>query len=412
MDMDTTPALKPPDGIESNFVDPPTLMPAVIGTSATVLVLSTSFVALRAFVKLRVWRGHNPEDWLSYAAWAGLASYTGLLVYIEDYGFARHQWDVSVAQFQHILYTINVLYCIYPATTLAAKLSVLFQIKRIFTTAARDVVYWVVTVSIGANVVFYTGLFFSYVFQCWPRAAIWDSDVHGTCISATSSNLAAGILNLISDLEALLLPAWAIWHLSMPIKRKLAAYAVFGIGSIACIIGIVGIYLRVLVLRYSDFTWLCSKAALLVISEIAVVIIVGCTPTLPSLYHYIRRNSQAAVSSKTSGPRPYRDPHSPYNSSQSRGSGASGATKKKLNPRHNPLAKYMVRGGTVGITTLGSRLGGDEEEYELRRHAADGFHRDSVGADNRSDGAIWKGTSQSESNGRDTPPRRDSGTEG
>lgn len=91
--------------------------------------------------------------------------------------------------------------------------------------------FYVVWVSIIANAVFYTGLFFSYIFACWPREAIWNPDVKGVCMSSVSSNMAAGTINFISDLEALLLPAWAIWRLHMPVERKVAVFAVFGVGS-------------------------------------------------------------------------------------------------------------------------------------------------------------------------------------
>lgn len=230
-DPSKTAVLLPPDGLESNFINPPTLMPAVIITSVVLLTLMTACVAARAFVKTFIVRRQHIEDWLCYWAWAGVVTYTGILIYIEDYGFSRHQWDVTKFMMQHILFYLNNLYCIYTWTTLPAKLSVLFQIKRIFTTPEKNIVFWVLWASIIANIIFYVGLFFSYVFQCWPREKVWNDGVQGHCVSAVSSNLAAGILNFISDLEALLLPAWGIWHLHMPIKRKVAVFAVFGVGS-------------------------------------------------------------------------------------------------------------------------------------------------------------------------------------
>ncbi|KAF2278706.1 uncharacterized protein EI97DRAFT_362414, partial [Westerdykella ornata] len=279
-----TPALPPPKGTQSNFIDPPTLMPEVIITASVVLLLMTLCVAARAFVKFFILGQHQIEDLLCYWAWAGVVTYTGTLIYICNYGFARHQWDISRGMFEHIMYYINILYCVYSPTTLPAKLSVLFQIKRIFTTREKNIVWWVVWISIIANIIFYSGLFFSYVFTCWPREAIWNPGVHGSCISSVSSNLAAGILNFLSDLEALLLPAWGIWCLNMPVTKKLAVFAVFGVGSIACVIGLIGIYFRILLLRRPDFTWICTKAALLVISEMATVVIVGCCPSIPRLY--------------------------------------------------------------------------------------------------------------------------------
>lgn len=232
MDLDTTPALTPPGHLLPNFINPPTLMVPVTATCVLVFILPTVFIIIRIFTKSYLTAGHHVEDWLSYFAWAGLVTYTSILFYVEDYGFARHQWDLSVRQFRHTLYFLNILYCIYSPTTLAAKLSILFQIKRIFAAGSKNTIYWVTVASIVANVIFYTALFFSYVFECWPRERIWNPDVPGRCVSAVSSNLVSGILNVVSDLEALFLPAWALWHLRMPIKRKLTAYAVFSIGLV------------------------------------------------------------------------------------------------------------------------------------------------------------------------------------
>jgi hypothetical protein len=206
-------------------------MPAVIITTTIALTLMTLCVCARAYVKTFIVRRHQIEDYLCYWAYAGVITYTGILIYIEDYGFARHQWDITSGMFKHIMYYINILYCVYSPTTLPAKLSVLFQIKRIFTTPEKTSVFYVVWVSIIANAVFYTGLFFSYIFACWPREAIWNPDVKGACVSSVSSNMAAGTINFLSDLEALLLPAWAIWKLHMPVERKVAVFAVFGVGS-------------------------------------------------------------------------------------------------------------------------------------------------------------------------------------
>ncbi|KAI1741681.1 hypothetical protein F4680DRAFT_414737 [Xylaria scruposa] len=322
----------------------------VTATCVLVFIIPTLFIITRIFTKSYLSEGHYIEDWLSYLAWAGLVTYTSILFYIEEYGFSRHQYDLSIPHFSHVMYFLSILYCIYGPVTLAAKLSVLFQIKRIFTTGTREAVYWITVSSIVANIIFYTGLFFSYVFQCWPRERIWDTNIRGRCISATSSNLAAGILNLISDLEALLLPAWAIWHLSMPVKRKLAAFAVFSIGLVACVIGIVGIWLRVAVLRNADFIWWCSQAALLVISEISVVIIVGCIPVLPRFYFYLQHKLRGESLSH-SGDRPQ---HRPYPVKVSDKIG-------KLGTLVTSIAKYMSP-----TEVPGSRV--SDDEYQLRTY--------------------------------------------
>ena len=159
---------------------------------------------------------------------------------------------------------LNIMYIIYGPSTLCAKLSVLFQIKRIFTTTRNGAVYWVIQVSIAANVIFYLGLFLSFIFQCWPREAIWNPLVKGVCTNPVETDFAAGILNMISDVEALILPGWAIWHLKMPVQRKVGIYAVFAVGMLAIVIGAVGLYWRIILLVSPDYTWTCTGAAMLV----------------------------------------------------------------------------------------------------------------------------------------------------
>lgn len=145
-----------------------------------------------------------------------------------------------------------------------AKLSVLFQIKRVFTATTKGAVYWVVQISIAGNIIFYLGLLFAFIFQCWPREAIWNSSVKGACTNPIETDFAAGILNMFSDVEALILPGWAIWHLKMPIQRKMGIYAVFAVGMLAIVIGAVGLYWRIILLESPDYTWTCTGAAMLV----------------------------------------------------------------------------------------------------------------------------------------------------
>ncbi|KAI9162715.1 aromatic prenyltransferase [Paramyrothecium foliicola] len=377
VDPNEPPALTAPKGEKTNYVNPPTLMPAVFVTAALVYFVATASVLARLFVKAYIVRKHNIEDYLSYFAWAGLMTYTSIMVYVENYGLARHMWDIPGSKVSHMLYYVNILYCLYSPTTAAAKLSALFQIRRIFAVSRQNRVWWVVAVSIAANAIVYVALFLCYVFQCWPREKIWDTTglVQGKCIDGNSSNLAAGILNLISDVEALLLPLWAIWHLQVPIKRKLSMYAVFGVGSVACGIGIGGIYVRVLVLRSPDFSWLGTKLAILVISEIAVVIMVGCMPILPRLYMFLRGRNRIEVKAKSKeGLRTIG------------GSGPQSGDKpsRKGNSLSSSLAKYLGPGASAGMTTLASRGSIEEDQFELKSYAAASGIRKTVDIDQES----------------------------
>ncbi|KAI1370082.1 hypothetical protein F4677DRAFT_439369 [Hypoxylon crocopeplum] len=357
MDPTNTSVIPPPPGTQSNFINSPNQLPAVYVTSALVLALPAIGISARLFVRVFVVPSHRIEDYLSYFAFASLVSYVAVILHLSGMGLTRHLYDITLAQIPNILYWTNIVYCIYSVPTAAAKLSVLFQLKSIFTTGTRNVVYWVIMVSIVINIFFYVGLFFSYVFQCWPRDKIWLGDtVAGQCTGAAEVNLSSGILNIISDVEALLIPTWAIWHLSMPVKRKLAALSVFGVSLIGIGIGIGGMYIRVVLLTDIDETWWLTKLALIATSEISIVIFVGCMPFFSRLYHHFRgpRPATKTTTSSKAGVVTFGS------------SDKTGRLRKSQKLAHT-LAKYVGPRG-VGMTTLGSEGGFDEDEFELRKH--------------------------------------------
>ncbi|KAF2438379.1 hypothetical protein P171DRAFT_467114 [Karstenula rhodostoma CBS 690.94] len=360
-DPTTTPVIDPPNGTESNFIDPVDQLTAVYVTSGIVLALATIGIAARLFVKLVVVPGsHLIEDYLSYFAYASFVSYCAVILHLTGMGLTHHMYDVSVAQISNLLYWINIVYCMYSIPTAAAKLSVLFQLRSIFTTGRKNAIYWVIVGSIVVNAIFYTGLFFSYVFQCWPREKIWLGDaVAGKCTDAIQVNLSSGVLNIISDVEALLIPTWAIWHLSLSTKRKLAALSVFAVSLIAIAIGIGGMYIRVILLTNIDQTWWLTKLALLVTAEISIVIFVGCMPSFSRLYHHFRGTGPSAKTTTKSA----KAGLVTYGSSDKQGK--SGKSSKLS----NTMARYMGTGGT-GMTTLDTQDGFDNDDtLELREHA-------------------------------------------
>ncbi|KAI0179547.1 hypothetical protein GGR52DRAFT_311221 [Hypoxylon sp. FL1284] len=175
----------------------------------------------------------------------------------------------------------------------------------------------------------------------------------------------------------------------MPIKQKLAAFAVFGVGSLAWAIGCVGIYLRAGQLGETDFTWICTQAALLVISEICIVIVVGCLPTLPRLYHYLRRRSHSGTTPSEKGS-PNNNSRDPPSSGQSDGSSDWRSRERRQNTLSGSLAKYMRPGFDLGITTLATRASGEERRSELRGRANDVGEANNINKDLDRADVIWK----------------------
>lgn len=112
-----------------------------------------------------------------------------------------------------------------------AKASLLFQLQRTFAPTKIGVVYVTTQILIWGNFAFYFSLFLAVLFECVPQAKIWDPLISGGyCLNRDALMVAAGIVNLISDVAIFILPFWAIWKLHTALKYKLGVAAIFFTG--------------------------------------------------------------------------------------------------------------------------------------------------------------------------------------
>lgn len=79
--------------------------------------------------------------------------------------------------------------------------------------------------------IFYVATTLIKVWECIPRARIWDTSIPGTCLNISMILNASGTFNTVSDVLILLVPVKAVWNLQMKRKRKAAVIAVFTVGS-------------------------------------------------------------------------------------------------------------------------------------------------------------------------------------
>ncbi|PVH92218.1 hypothetical protein DM02DRAFT_605614 [Periconia macrospinosa] len=296
------PALSPPPNVTSNFTDPPSLMPWIIAVLVVTMILMFAVVGIRVFTRVKLVKEWRLEDYLAIAALVGVSVWNILFAFTANLGLSRHQWDVRLKDLPRLLLLTNILETIYGPTMFALKLSVLLQLKRIFCSSyQRDSVWWILMTLIASVTIYYWACFFSFVFQCWPRAKIENPGIDGVCIDILSATLAAGIINLVTDVGMLVAPMFAIWRLQMPIKRKFGVAAVFGVGLFACITGLLGVIWRWPLLKSSDFTWIISKVGLWAMAEYCAIILVGSMPSIPLFYKSIIRKDSKAPSYNPSG---------------------------------------------------------------------------------------------------------------
>lgn len=65
---------------------------------------------------------------------------------------------------------------------------------------------------------------------CRPFNYNWNLTVKHTCGDRKESYIAAGAMNLITDLMVLSLPIPMVWKLKIPRRNKIILFVVFGMG--------------------------------------------------------------------------------------------------------------------------------------------------------------------------------------
>jgi hypothetical protein len=226
----------------------------------------------------------------------------GIFIHVSMHGFSRHLWDVRASEVHHLAYVslvsqvfmvchdvdhgwqMNYLAEISSAPTmLAAKCSILFQLKRLFCPGpSRTSVFWSLHALLFINAAYYTSAIFTFVFQCTPREKTWNALMDGQCINVAAATIAGAAVNLLVDIGILVTPLWAVWSLQLPMKRKLGVMAIFGVGILyvspplipflsprvypstnkqirTCAIAAVGVVLRIPLLTDPDLTWIITK---------------------------------------------------------------------------------------------------------------------------------------------------------
>lgn len=182
---------------------------------------------------------------------AGFLSWMAIALHMSSLGYTRDLWNIRAIDIPRYFYVnflvliscepyayhqvqqfLNIVTVVYSPSVCASKYFICIQLKRIFCPpgSQKDVVWWAFQILSLMIVAHYIALFFAFLFQCIPREKIWNTVLQGRCIDISAGFLSAGIINLIFDMGILCLPIWVIWHLHMPLERKLGVLSLFGVG--------------------------------------------------------------------------------------------------------------------------------------------------------------------------------------
>ncbi|KAI3006216.1 hypothetical protein CBS147346_3844 [Aspergillus niger] len=175
-------------------------------TQTVCLVVSTGFVAMRLYSKIYITKAPGWEDWTCCLAWFGLLGFVGISFEADRHGNGVHQWEVDPHDLHDFAKLINASQVLYGPLIFLTKLSIFLLYLRVFAPSPKCNQWWFIQILMGLNFFFYLADTIVKIFECTPRARIWDKTVPGRCIDADIPVLVTSIVNVVSDIMMLLMP--------------------------------------------------------------------------------------------------------------------------------------------------------------------------------------------------------------
>ena len=124
----------------------------------------------------------------------------------------------------------NIASIIYGPAIGCTKVSILLLYRRTFSVQKQSRFDRGIRLFIVFLTLFYIINTFLKIYQCAPRARIWDKRVPGTCLDLGSVLTASGAFNTFTDVLLLLIPIRVSWNLNTSKKRKVGVVLLFTFG--------------------------------------------------------------------------------------------------------------------------------------------------------------------------------------
>lgn len=124
----------------------------------------------------------------------------------------------------------NIASVIYGPAIGCTKVSILLLYRRTFSPQKKSRFDRAIRLFIVILGLFYVANTFLKIFQCDPRARIWDKRVPGTCLNLGNVLTASGAFNTLTDILILLIPVKVSWNLKTTVKRKVGVVLLFTFG--------------------------------------------------------------------------------------------------------------------------------------------------------------------------------------
>ncbi|KAF2680026.1 hypothetical protein K458DRAFT_258050, partial [Lentithecium fluviatile CBS 122367] len=246
------PAGAPPNGIASNFVDPPFLdsQPRII--TGVMLPLTFFIFILRLYTRVKITRLWGADD-----------------------------CEILISA--KVTLTVK---CLYAIVALFVKVTLLvFYLRVFFPVHHTRVMIWI---GVVFTTVFYVACSIATIVLFVPpkgRKNGWMSTRPDSMTEALLQILSIqGVIGVVLDFYILFIPMHLVVGLHLPFSRKLSVCGVFFTGFIACLCSIVGTVFRFKAKPSHDPLWITAPTFSLAIIELNAGFICSSLPVLLVLF--------------------------------------------------------------------------------------------------------------------------------
>ncbi|KAJ3499412.1 hypothetical protein NLG97_g341 [Lecanicillium saksenae] len=273
--------------------------PLCLAVIIATLAVSSVFVFARVLTRTLIRPQFGWDDGLIVVTWALILAYNITMFISIDRGYGRHILDLTEQQTVGAVEAEVIGQFFAIASFPSGKASIAFLLHRIF--PGRKLAWFLWTV-VGANAVCFYVDAILILAQCQPVAFQWDHSIPGgSCWSSKvviDWGFLTGVTGAVTDFVFALLPWYYIRSLQMGVKEKLSVGVALSMGLFAGACSILKIYYTSTLGAHADFTFDTVPLVIWSCTELALINIAACIPTLRPLYTWLTGEGRGAARTK------------------------------------------------------------------------------------------------------------------
>ena len=185
---------------KSSFLVPTASLTSSSAIQTCLVVITFLFIGIRSYVRLRILKRWDLEDYLCILTQCLFLTFVILLSLTISCGNGCHRHDLNFEDQLWLRYYVYVIQVFYSPVLAVTKITLLYIYLNLFAAKRFTWQWWVMVGGMFANGVYFTISTFLKIFACSPREKIWDSRTPGYCVADPATLVKSSAQwNTISD---------------------------------------------------------------------------------------------------------------------------------------------------------------------------------------------------------------------